>query len=245
MKLKNLTANIDNNHFIDFDLKSDIGKPPQAFNKDFEDAVHSIRHPTFTPINFRQEKLLNFYGDLIDRAKNVLEIGCGCGRNAQFFGNKKYNTENIKYFGFDVSEVALNLFYKNKYWENSKSTHYVASEIDEKILSNKYDLIFSSYVFQHIGIGAPEGFYDSFSISNTLFPKLNENGYIVLFEQITGQNNWNLENYLKFIINNSPSLEIEMVNPIEINFDYLENNLDILDGTDGCPLNLIILKKKK
>jgi len=250
MKLKNLTNNLDKNdpyeksEFINFDLDSDKGIPYQTLYKDFEDAIHSIRHPTFTPIDFKQKKLTKFYGDLIDRSKNVLEIGCGCGRNAQFFGKEEYNTKHIKYFGFDISKEALNLFYNNKYWKNSKETHYTSQEIDHEILKNKYDLIFSSYVFQHIGIGAPEGIHDSLSITSTIFPKLNKNGYIILFEQITGQNNWNLESYLSFIKQNENLLEVELISPEKIDYNFLQQNLETLEGTDLCPLNLVVLKKK-
>jgi SAM-dependent methyltransferase len=189
-----------------------------------------------------------YYKKLFSRylleAKNVLEIGCGCGRNAQFFGKEKHNTKHIKYFGFDVSKEALNLFYSNKYWENSKESHYTSQEIDDEILKNKYDLIFSSYVFQHIGIGSPDGIHDSLSITSTLFPKLNKNGYIVLFEQMTGQNNWDLKSYLSFIKENENLLEVELVFPKQIDYPFLQQSLETLEGTDLCPLNLVVLKKK-
>lgn len=99
------------------------------------------------------------------------------GRNAQFFANKK----NIKYYSFDPSNTSL------KYFNNlnlDKENFYVSNSIDDTIKEQKYDLIFSCYVLQHVGFldKKENEQFDTKAIMNEIIPLLNERGYMFFFE---------------------------------------------------------------
>ena len=54
-----------------------------------EEKVKWLRHPGRRPTNFAQNELTKHYKDLMSQEIKVLEVGCGWGRNAQFFILKK------------------------------------------------------------------------------------------------------------------------------------------------------------
>lgn len=208
------------------------------FEKDLdEDFVHSLRYGQWrelkTPTNFRQTLLTDIWGDLIERTKNVLEIGCGTGRNAQFFLNQ---TDHINYYGFDQSKTSLKYFKKNKYWDFTDKEHrfYVSNEVDEKILGQKYDLIFSTFVLQHIGFTSPVGIHNATSLTECLFDYLKVDGYWMSYELSQGQNEWN-----PFIWANS----FEVFEPPKFKRVRHEINTRLEGSSDGPDYHLIIFKK--
>jgi len=203
------------------------------FDKDkHEEAVFALRHTIKTPLNFRQKIIEEHCGNLIDKAKNVLEIGCGCGRNAQFFSNKEYNTEHIKYYGIDTSETSLKYFYNNSYYKLSKDLYYTTKELDETILSIKYDLIFTCYTLQHIGINKDVGAYTSIELTEKLLKNLKTNGYWISYEHRIGQNRWNPKEWLEACFHASE-------------YEVKYHDSVFLDGCDKPKHVLMIVKKNK
>jgi len=207
MKLKNLGR-------IDYDNENyepnRYGGDKCIMNKYTPDKVWTLRSPNPGPTDFRQKILVDNYGDdFIDKVEKVLEIGCGCGRNAQFFINE---TEHIKYYGFDTSFVGLEYLKKQGFDEDR---YYVSTDIDDVILSQKYDLIFNTYVFHHIGF-VPEDnkkeYYDSISITKKLFPLLKVGGYWVSHEGFSGDNGWNNKRWFSESFNEN-SIELKKLVP--------------------------------
>lgn len=193
-----------------------------------DDEVMRLRSTSQTPINFEQKYLTNFYGDLIEQSDRVLEIGCGCGRNAQYFANKPH----IQYFGFDPSPKSLELFWINKFWTINRKDFYVSLTMDEKILSQKYDLIFSSYVFQHIGFLSENAEkHDSISIAQTLWPTLKPGGIWLSYELAMGQNGWNPHLWCKRVFDKKNAKKLH-IGPA------------ILKGNKGPPHDLILFRKR-
>lgn len=187
MKLKNIGN-------IDFDNEA-IERPTEkgsTLNKYTPNNVWHLRSDIIaTPVDFRQEVLNNLWGsNFIDRCEKVLEIGFGCGRNAQFFMNE---TQHVKYYGFDTSTVGLKYFLAQQFPEDR---HYVSCDIDEEILSQKYDLIFSTYVLQHIGFSNNLEIYDSNRMTQILWALLKDGGYWMSHEGRTGDNGWNCDKWL-------------------------------------------------
>ncbi len=186
-----------------------------------------IRNLSKTPTDFGQEKLTNLYGDVIKNAKKVLEIGCGAGRNAQYFLNT-----DIQYFGFDPSPTAMDLFRNNRYWgiENQEQ-FYISLEIDETILSQEYDMIFSTYVLQHVGFSTDEDVYDSVSITKALFPTLKSGGIWLAYELYQGQNDWSPKRWKQ------ESFEADEVK-------VLYHEPASLEGCEPTIHDLIVIKKE-
>lgn len=145
--------------------------------------VQDLRCLDRTPSNLLCEPLFNIYGNLFDGPVKVLEIGCGCGRNANFFKDKP----TVEYFAFDTSATSLAYFRAEKFPDR----FYVAEYPDDIILAQQYDLIFSTFVLQHIGIFDGRDTLDAVRLSKLLMPTLVIGGYWLAFELHQGQNNWN------------------------------------------------------
>jgi len=161
------------------------GERDPLANKHTPNVIWYMRCRYPTPTNFRQEILTKHYGDdFIDKSKKVLEIGFGCGRNAQFFINE---TEHIKYYGIDISEVGLKYFMKQDFPEER---YYISLDVDDTILSQEYDLIFSTFTLQHIGFKKDKEVYDCVSLTKKLFPLLKLGGYWISYEGHGGDNGW-------------------------------------------------------
>jgi len=204
MKLRNVGwANFDNE---DSGLRTHGGNEC-TLNKNTPNKIWSFRSPNPGPTNFRQKILTEGYGeDFINNAKKVLEIGFGCGRNAQFFMNE---TDHIDYYGFDTSKVGLKYFLKQDF---PKDRYYVSTDIDEEILSQRYDLIFHTYVFHHVGfLPDKKGVYDAKRITKTLFPLLKVGGYWLSHEGFSGDNGWSNPRWRKESFNEDEIKIVKMV----------------------------------
>ena len=98
-----------------------------------------------------------FKEDFIN-AKNILEIGCGVGRNVP------YILENTKanYFGIEPNVHMSKFFYvqgKGKEYKEEwlkKDRIYLTDDFDSFIQMQSFDVVISTYVFQHIGYRTPE-----------------------------------------------------------------------------------------
>ncbi|MBI2449307.1 class I SAM-dependent methyltransferase [Candidatus Pacearchaeota archaeon] len=224
MKIKNIgNINFDDENFVRPGFKNE----EKSLNKYTPDNVWHLRSDrATTPTDFRQKVLSDIWEqDFIDKCEKVLEIGFGCGRNAQFFMNE---TKHIKFYGFDASPVGLKYFKAQQF---SEDRYYVSLDIDEEILSQKYDLIFSTYVLQHIGFLDDIDFYDANRITQVLWPTLKNGGYWMCHEGNSGDNRW------------SPSVWLSNLNIVKYNFKLLYNEVCGLVGSAGGDHNLIVLRK--
>lgn len=101
--------------------------------------------------------------------KNILEFGCGIGRNLKFF-SKYFPDANI--YACDISEKSLEIARK----ENPDVKIFLLNENEVKNFSGKFDLVFVSCVFHHI---KPELRKGSIGLINNM---LNKNGAVYIFE---------------------------------------------------------------
>jgi len=200
------------------------------WNEDEEVALRRRMDKAVT--DFRQQTLTDVYGNVIDTASKVLEIGCGCGRNAQYFNDEK----QIQYYGFDSSQLSIDYFKKGSmFWKPDMSKCYVSTTMDETILGQEYDFIFSMFVLNHIGFSTDDSVHDSVSITKKLLPTLKKGGIWMSFELHQGQNAWEPTRWLR-----------ESFNPNDI--QLMHTNEVTLFGTKGerlnNPHNLVIFRKK-
>ena len=75
---------------------------------------------------------------------DVLELGCGKGRNAIFLSNNGFNVDAI-----DFSEVAINEA-KEKAAKSEKKPNFICASILKYKFKNIYDVIYDSGCFHHI-----------------------------------------------------------------------------------------------
>jgi cyclopropane fatty-acyl-phospholipid synthase-like methyltransferase len=95
---------------------------------------------------------INPFNDDIITAKNVLEIGCGVGRNLPYIMEKT----NAHYWGIDPNKEMLQYFWDvsdHKYKDRVTLVHDW-SELPAEL---RFDFVLSTFVFQHIAFMAPEG----------------------------------------------------------------------------------------
>jgi len=209
------------------DIDDSFEKHPEIPN-----SVLNLRHMHMTPTNFRQPLFTEHYGEkFVDSCKKVLEIGCGTGRNAQFW----INETKAKYFAFDTSPTSLKYFEKMGF---PKRRYYTSLEMDEMIMKQKYDIIFSTYVLNHIGFSDSGGHdpdaHDSVSITNKLWPTLKEGGYWLSYELHHGQNKWKPDVwYQRAFVEEKKSNEL------------LRTAEDVIEGCEPVRHNLYIIRKTK
>lgn len=205
MKIKNVSG-------IDFENKSDE-----------ELYVKQLRCPNLLSIDFNKNLFVDAIPNFLKQDNvNFLEIGCGWGRNAQFFKE----LTNVKYWGFDPSATS------RKYFEAQnlpKDRFYIGAEIDEEILSNKYDVIFSSYVLQHIGWPDEKEFTVT-AILETLIPQLKDDGVMIFYELHSGQNGWCIKRFRDWL---------------KISFNIIDHGCVSLDTNNDCHELLIAKRIKK
>ena len=79
--------------------------------------------------------------------KRILDFGCGIGRISQAFAARGYSVT-----GIDISNEMIKLAQRlNKYPKKCKYEH-IRNIASTKQIDNKFDLIFSHLVFQHMGV---------------------------------------------------------------------------------------------
>lgn len=121
----------------------------------------------------------NPYNNVVKNAKNILEIGCGCGRNVPWI----MENTNANYVGIDPNESMRREFHRNldikiqTQWNGRVSVADSTQKVD-----GDFDVIISTFVLQHIGFRTPEGVMNVADICNELKEMLRTGGIFILFE---------------------------------------------------------------
>ena len=91
-------------------------------------------------------KLAKMANDLIhdNSIKNILEIGCGQGRDCIFFAEKGYSVET-----FDISENAIRFVNKTKESSNLKNLNAIVHDVTEPF---SYPNIFFDFVYSNLAL---------------------------------------------------------------------------------------------
>jgi SAM-dependent methyltransferase len=118
---------------------------------------------------FAEYKIQIVQNNIEDRPLNILEYGCGIGRNLKYFS--KYFPES-KITGCDISAKSIGIAKNN----NPDLDLFIISEEELVKHSGKFDLIFISCVFHHI---EPKLRNDSM---NNVYNLLRNNGSLFFFE---------------------------------------------------------------
>jgi len=105
-------------------------------------------------------KLAKMANDLIyDKSiKNILEIGCGQGRDSIFFSEKGYFVET-----FDISENAITFVNKTKKSFNLKNLNAIVHDVTEPFSypNNSFDFVYSNLALQFFDINSLEKIFDN------------------------------------------------------------------------------------
>jgi SAM-dependent methyltransferase len=105
-------------------------------------------------------KLAKVAHDLIQdkSVKNILEIGCGQGRDSIFFSEKGYFIET-----FDISENAIIFVNKTKESFNLKNLNAIVHDVTETFpYSNKFfDFVYSNLALQFFDVETLEKIFDN------------------------------------------------------------------------------------
>ena len=105
-------------------------------------------------------KLAKMANDLIhDKSiKNILEIGCGQGRDSIFFSEKGYSIET-----FDISENAITSVNKTKKSFNLKNLNAIVHDVTEPFpySNNFFDFVYSNLALQFFDINSLEKIFDN------------------------------------------------------------------------------------
>lgn len=126
-------------------------------NKETSDMARSFTYTTrdngFPPTNLGCA-VNPFTRDILN-AKNILDFGCGVGRNLPWIAE---NTDAM-YYGLDPNRVMIENFWKVTDRKYEKKAVLLASfeEIPEGMI---FDVVVSTMVMQHLGYRAPDGAMD-------------------------------------------------------------------------------------
>jgi ubiquinone/menaquinone biosynthesis C-methylase UbiE len=105
-------------------------------------------------------KLAKMANDLIyDKSiQNILEIGCGQGRDSIFFSEKGYSIET-----FDISENAITFVNKTKKSFNLKNLNAIVHDVTEPFSysNNFFDFVYSNLALQFFDIDSLEKIFDN------------------------------------------------------------------------------------
>ena len=105
-------------------------------------------------------KLAKLAHELIQNnpVQNILEIGCGQGRDALFFSRKGYSVET-----FDISENAIKFVNKTKESFNLKNLNAIVHDVQETFphKANSFDFVYSNLALQFFDIETLEKIFDN------------------------------------------------------------------------------------
>lgn len=116
--------------------------------KDVENLMTITSYHDAENLEKRQEEEIKVLSKKIEfENRNILEIGCGLGRWAEFFHDKCNN-----YIGIDYSENLIKLAKNNFNYSNCYFKKLSATEIDEDNLplTERYDIIFITGVLVYL-----------------------------------------------------------------------------------------------
>ncbi len=90
--------------------------------------------------------------------KNILEIGCGQGRDAVFFSEKNYFVET-----FDISENAISFVNKTKKSFNLKNLNAIVHDVKEifPYPNKSFDFVYSNLALQFFDINTLKDIFDN------------------------------------------------------------------------------------
>lgn len=132
-----------------------------------------------TPLTFK-ENPTNW--DIIN-ARNVLDIGCGPGRNLPWI------MENTKanYYGLDPNPDMLKFFQiPNEEWADRVHT---SLDFDEKFDNSVFDVVLCTFVFQHVGF-RPVTMMDVGEITKRVLKSTSSGTVWFLFEHQSEEPGW-------------------------------------------------------
>jgi len=93
-----------------------------------------------TPLIFEE----NPVNDYILQSKNILDLGCGCGRNLPWI----MENTTANYYGLDPNKSMLDHFViKNPEWKSRVNYSTSIEDFNDVI----FDVVVSTFVFMHIG----------------------------------------------------------------------------------------------
>ncbi|MEZ7172986.1 class I SAM-dependent methyltransferase [Sporosarcina sp. OR05] len=146
-------------------LDSLLREPTDFWNAFYEDRDKKI--PFF--VNKPDENLVSYFENQFMQPGNVLELGCGPGRNALYFAEKGCTVDAV-----DLSEESLR-WAEERANEKEVSVNFIHKNIFELQLKEEaYDIIYDSGCFHHI---AP---HRRMSYLNLLSHSLKPGGYFAI-----------------------------------------------------------------
>ncbi|MDW0114582.1 class I SAM-dependent methyltransferase [Sporosarcina saromensis] len=146
-------------------LDSLLREPTDFWNAFYEDRDKKI--PFF--VNKPDENLVSYFENQFIQPGNVLELGCGPGRNALYFAEKGCTVNAV-----DLSEESLQ-WAEERANEKEVSVNFIHKNIFELQLKEEaYDIIYDSGCFHHI---AP---HRRMSYLNLLSHSLKPGGYFAI-----------------------------------------------------------------
>lgn len=120
----------------------------------------------------------NPFNDVISNASNILEIGCGSGRNVPWI------MENTvaDYTGFDPNPTMLKFFWDCNDNPTARRRCAIHSTINDQVRSKLYDVVLTTFVFQHIGFRPRWPSMNVTDITRQILPLIKPGGIWLLFE---------------------------------------------------------------
>lgn len=168
----------------------------------------------------------NPFADDIISAKNILDFGCGVGRNLPWI----YENTNATYYGLDPNPVMLDNFW-NVTDEKYADRVVLLKSFDDIPDGVWFDVIVSTFVLQHLGYSkTPEGAMDLTDMTQEIF-KHSQIGTVWYLLEHEREGKW----VMRWLTENDlyPTVSIE---------NY-EGQPDLLDR--GKDLQLVILQETK
>lgn len=185
----------------------------------------------------------------ITKKDNILDLGCGEGRDTIYLLNKGYNV-----LGIDYSNTVINKC--NEITNNKYKDKFIAFDIFKDKLDIKFDFIYSVAVI-HMFIDKK----DRNKYYNFIYNHLNNNGYSLIISMGDGVTNYktkkkdsfnrdykiNMNDNKKYLITNT-SCNIVDINTLTK--ELINNNLNIIDiwisnNVPGFTKSICALVKKK
>lgn len=146
---KKISLSKESLEFLKWSKKNSIGKIPKGVAKEGagENRIPFAHLANSVPVYLTLKKVI-LKSDF--KKANVLDVGCGTGRNISFV-KESVNRLEYKYFGIDYSAHCVN-FARNQY----KKQNVIFVQHEGKILpfpDESFDFIVSSHVLEHIPVG--------------------------------------------------------------------------------------------
>ena len=134
-----------------------------------------------------QTILANFARDVIEKnsIKNILELGCGQGRDSVFFAKLGFNIIAV-----DISENAIKFVKKIKNEQNFKNLQLFIHDMQEpfNFQNMNFDLVYSNLSLQFFNITQLE------KIFSNIYDILTENSFFLFSTKKSGDKYFNLGN---------------------------------------------------